>query len=201
MQTGTIQNLIETNTGDATSVIPAGLDLEQAGDLTNPLPLRFWEIDHFFKCPAVGTCLDIAEQKQILKNAKALAQKLDDRGFNVQGKEFGFTESHQIAVDVTEFGRGDEGARILKDNNIICNMNLLPFEPLENVINPAGIRLGVQEMTRFGMKEPEMETIAELIKSCLMDGKYVGDDVIKFRKEYQMVHYSYDHLIGEESAG
>jgi len=138
---------------------------------------------------------------QVIKNAKALAQKLDDRGFNVQGKEFGFTESHQIAVDVTEFGRGDEGARIMKDNNIICNMNLLPFEPLENVNNPAGIRLGVQEMTRFGMKEAEMETTAELIKSCLMDGKYVGDDVIKFRKEYQMVHYSYDHLIGEESAG
>ena len=69
MQTGTIQSLIGTNPRDAGSALPDGFDFEQTGDLTNPLPLRFWEIDHFFKCPAIGMCLDIAEQKQILKNA------------------------------------------------------------------------------------------------------------------------------------
>ena len=72
-----------------------------------------------------------------------------------QAAELGFTESHQLAVDVSEFGGGDEVARHLKDNNIILNMNLLPFESLDQVSNPAGIRLGVQEMTRFGMKEAE----------------------------------------------
>lgn len=56
-----------------------------------------------------------------------------------------------------------------------------------------GIRIGVPEMTRFGMKENEMGTIAELIKKCLIDGKYVGNDVIDFRKDYQVVHYSFDH--------
>jgi glycine hydroxymethyltransferase len=130
--------------------------------------------------------------RQTITNAKFLGKKLHEMGFNVQAEEFGFTESHQLAVDVTKFGGGDEVARHLKDNNIILNMNLLPSEPLGNVSNPAGIRLGVQEMTRFGMKEPEMEIIALFFKKCLIDGKYVGDEVKEFRKTYQQVHYSFD---------
>jgi glycine hydroxymethyltransferase len=130
--------------------------------------------------------------KQVIVNAKHLGRKLHEAGMNVQGQDFDYTESHQLAVDVTEFGGGDEVARHLKDNNIILNMNLLPHEPLENVANPAGIRLGVQEMTRFGMKEKEMEVIAEMFKKCLIDGKYVGDQVKDFRSRYQNVQYSFD---------
>ncbi len=129
---------------------------------------------------------------QTIRNAKALARSLSEFGFDVQAREFDFTESHQIAVDVTAFGRGDEVARMLKDNNIILNMNLLPFEPLENVTNPAGIRIGVQEMTRMGMKEPEMRQIAVFFKKCLLEGQYVGDEVLEFRSAYQTVHYSFD---------
>jgi len=95
---------------------------------------------------------------------------------------------------VHEFGGGDEAARHLKDNAIILNMNLLPNEPLENATNPAGIRLGVQEMTRAGMKEPEMQVIAGLFKKCLMDGKYVGEEVRELRRAFQQVHYSFDEL-------
>lgn len=129
---------------------------------------------------------------QTIRNAKALARSLSEFGFDVQAREFDFTESHQIAVDVTAFGRGDEVARMLKDNNIILNMNLLPFEPLENVTNPAGIRIGVQEMTRMGMKEAEMRQIALFFKKCLLEGQYVGDEVAEFRSVYQTVHYSFD---------
>jgi len=129
---------------------------------------------------------------QTLKNAKALAQSLAEFGFAVQGERDGFTESHQVAVDVTRFGRGDEVARMLKDNNILLNMNLLPFEPLENVTNPAGIRIGAQEMTRVGMREAEMKQIALFFKQCLEEGKYVGEDVVAFRKGFQSVQYSYD---------
>ena len=129
---------------------------------------------------------------QVIRNAKALARALYDAGFNVQAAEFGFTESHQVAVDVSELGGGDEVARILKDNHIILNMNLLPHEPLERVANPAGIRIGAQEMTRFGMKEAEMKVIAELFKKCLRQGKYMGDEVKDFRRQYQIVFYSFD---------
>ncbi len=129
---------------------------------------------------------------QIIRNAKALARCLYDLGFKVQAKEFDFTESHQIAVDVSELGGGNEVARILKENNIILNMNLLPFEPLEKVTNPSGIRIGVQEMTRFGMKEKEMEKIAELFKKCLLDNLSIGSEVKEFRKAFQKVQYSFD---------
>jgi glycine hydroxymethyltransferase len=129
---------------------------------------------------------------QVIKNAKALAAALYNHGFEVQAAEFGFTESHQVAVDVAKLGGGDEVARILKDNGIIINMNLLPFEPLEKVQNPAGIRLGAQEMTRVGMKEAQMKIIADLFKKCLIDGHYVADVVREFRKDYQIVLYSFD---------
>jgi glycine hydroxymethyltransferase len=130
--------------------------------------------------------------QQTIANAKALARSLCERGFEVQAKAFDFTETHQIAVDVSELGGGNEVARILKENDIILNMNLLPFEPLEKVTNPSGIRLGVQEMTRFSMKEKEMENIAELFKKCLKDGVSVKNEVRALRKAFQKVHYSFD---------
>jgi glycine hydroxymethyltransferase len=140
--------------------------------------------------------LDFGEAyaEQTISNAKALAHSLYEFGFEVQAKEFDFTETHQVVVDVKRYGRGDEVARMLKDNNIILNMNLLPFEPLENVNNPAGIRIGVQEMTRVGMKETEMRQIAVFFKRCLQDGDYIGDEALEFRKKYQKVHYSFDDL-------
>ena len=73
-------------------------------------------------------------------------------------------------------------------------MNLLPFEPLDKALSPAGIRLGVQEMTRVGMKEPEMEHIAELFKRCLVEKKFVGDDIKDFRSKFQEVGYSFDNV-------
>ena len=129
---------------------------------------------------------------QTIQNAKALAHALSESGFDVQAKPFDFTESHQVAVDVTALGRGDEVARMLKDNSIILNMNLLPFEALENVTNPAGIRIGVQEMTRMGMKEAEMRQIALFFKRCLKEGHFVGAEVAEFRSAFQTVHYSFD---------
>jgi glycine hydroxymethyltransferase len=130
--------------------------------------------------------------RQVVANAKAFARALCDLGFKVQAEQFGFTESHQVAIDMSDFGGGDTAARDLKDNRIIVNMNLLPFEPLDHALSPAGIRLGVQEMTRVGMKEPEMALIAQLFKRCLRDKKFVGDEVREFRARFQDVGYSFD---------
>ena len=130
--------------------------------------------------------------RQVVANARHLVRKMHDAGLKVEGAEFGFTESHQVAVDVSELGGGDPAARTLKDNGIIVNMNLLPFEPLDHVTNPAGLRMGVQEMTRVGMKEPEMEAIAGYFKKVLPDKKFVGDEVKEFRSRFQDVQYSFD---------
>ncbi len=137
-----------------------------------------------------------------IKNAKALAAALDKYGFDVQGKEFGYTQSHQVAVNVKEFRGGEKVSKTLELNDIILNMNMLPHEPLRNHDRPEGIRIGVQEMTRFGMGEQEMDRIAELIKECIIDKKPVKEEVNRFRSNYQQVHYSYDrHQPGKITAG
>jgi glycine hydroxymethyltransferase len=133
--------------------------------------------------------------EQVVKNAKALGSAMKKEGFRVVCEEFGFTESHQIAVDVHEFGGGKMVANLLKENDIILNMNILPHEPLRNVTNPDGIRIGVQEVTRMGMTEPEMETIAHFIAECIGKGKEVREEVNRFKEGYCAVHYSFDSIL------
>ena len=138
--------------------------------------------------------MEFGEQyaQDTIQNAKALAAALDKFGFDVQGKEFGYTESHQVAVNVKAYGGGEKVSRVLEVNDIVLNMNMLPHEPLSAHDHPEGIRIGVQEMTRFGMGEDEMVRIAELIKECIIDKKSVKEEVNRFRSEYQWVKYSYD---------
>jgi glycine hydroxymethyltransferase len=127
-----------------------------------------------------------------IKNARVLATALDKFGFDVEGKEFGFTESHQVAVNVSKFGGGEKVSKTLEINDIILNMNMLPHEPLRNHDHPDGIRIGVQEMTRFGLGAEEMQQVAELIKRCIIDKQSIKKDVNDFRSQFQQVHYSYD---------
>ncbi len=138
--------------------------------------------------------MEFGEQyaKDTIKNAKTLAATLDNFGFDVQAKEFGFTETHQIAVNVKPYGGGNAVSRTLELNDIITNMNMLPHEALRVHNHPDGIRMGVQEMTRFGMGEKEMVRIGELFKECIMDKKSVKEEVNRFRSEYQCVKYCYD---------
>ncbi|MCB9478175.1 MAG: serine hydroxymethyltransferase [Deltaproteobacteria bacterium] len=130
--------------------------------------------------------------KAVIDNAKHLAHALKAEGMDVQGEMFGFTESHQVIVSVKEQGGGKDVSRKMNDNNIVCNMNMLPHEPRKNATNPEGLRLGVQEMTRFGMGEAEMKTIAKLIADCVMRDKNVKGDVEAFRNDFQVVKYSFD---------
>jgi glycine hydroxymethyltransferase len=76
---------------------------------------------------------------------------------------------------------------------------MLPHEPLLNHDRPEGIRIGVQEMTHFGMGEQEMDRIAELIKECIIDKKPVKEEVNRFRSKSQQVHCSYDEINQEIS--
>jgi glycine hydroxymethyltransferase len=138
--------------------------------------------------------MEFGEQyaEDTIQNAKALAKELDRHGFDVQGKAFGYTETHQVAVNVRDFRGGEKVSKTLEINDIILNMNMLPHEPLKNHDRPDGIRIGVQEMTRIGMGEEEMGRIAELIKECIIEKKTVKEEVNRFRSNYQEVHYSYD---------
>ncbi len=130
--------------------------------------------------------------EDVIANAKALAEALDQLGFDVEAKEFGYTESHQVAVNVKKFNGGEKVSINLEMNDIILNMNMLPHESLSTFDHPEGIRIGVQEMTRFGMGKEEMRRIAELIKECIIDKKNVKEEVNRFRLSYQDVKYSFD---------
>lgn len=134
----------------------------------------------------------------VIQNAKTLAEALDRQKFDVEGKEFGYTESHQVALNMERFGGGERVSIDLEMNDIILNMNMLPHEPLSHHDNPAGIRLGVQEMTRFGMGRAEMERIAGLIKEVIIDQKDVREEVHRFRSDYENVRYGYDGSKSEQ---
>ncbi|MDI6888524.1 MAG: serine hydroxymethyltransferase [Methanocellales archaeon] len=133
--------------------------------------------------------------KQMVTNAQVLAQSLYDSGLDVLCKDSGFTQSHQIAFDVSKRGGGAKVASNLEKANIITNKNLLPWDDVNNPGDPSGIRLGTQELTRLGMKESEMKGIADLIKRIVIDEEKperVKNDVISLRKDYQKVHYCFD---------
>lgn len=138
--------------------------------------------------------------KNVIDNAKALGQALYERGINVIMEHKGFTESHQIVVDITNFektiGLGGTIEALLESTNIILNRNLLPWDIAEgrHYQDPGGLRLGTSEVTRLGMGKSEMVDIAEFIKKILIDKadpKKVKQEVIEFKKNFQEIKYCF----------
>ena len=127
-----------------------------------------------------------AYASQIVANARALGKALDDEGIPVEARDFGYTASHQIAVNVSGHGGGVPVAQRLEANDIIVNYNLLPFD--KDARAPSGLRIGVQEMTRYGMKEPEMGELAALIAGAIK-GSEVKAAVSKLRGRFEEVQY------------
>ena len=139
--------------------------------------------------------------KQVIKNAKALAEALVGYGFGVLGEKRGYTASHQIAVDVSKFGDGGSVEKNLELANIILNRQLLPgdIKAGRHYMHPGGVRIGVPETTRLGMKQSEMKEIAHFIKRVvvdLQDPRIVAKDVADFRKQFQKVQYAFDNTLG-----
>ena len=134
---------------------------------------------------------------QIVKNSQALAQALHERGFQVLGEKKGFTKSHLLVADITKYGDGKTIEKKLEDANIILNRNLLPYDIKagRHFEAPGGIRAGVSEVTRLGMKESDMVEIADLMTRVVVkgeDSRRVADDVAEFRKGFQRVQYAFE---------
>jgi glycine hydroxymethyltransferase len=137
----------------------------------------------------------------VIKNAKLLADALNDMGFKVLGESKGFTKSHQIAVNVLDYSDGGKVEADLEKANIIVNRQLIPgdIKAGRNYFHPGGIRLGVSEITRLGMKKNEMEEIASLIKNIVIekkDPKKILSKVKSFRKNFQKVKFCFDNKLG-----
>ncbi len=103
-------------------------------------------------------------QRQIVKNAKALARALEERGYRLVS---GGTDTHLVLVDLRPKGlTGAEAERHLEDVGITVNKNAIPFDPEKPAVT-SGIRLGTPALTTRGMGEPEMEEVADLIDRVL----------------------------------
>jgi glycine hydroxymethyltransferase len=160
-------------------------------------------VSNFHLHHKAGLAITLAEMKQFgrayavqtVKNAQALGGYLDDMGFSVLCKDQGYTMSHQVAVDVSKIGGGGAVAATMENANIIMNKNLFPWDHVHGTDDPSGIRLGTQELTRLGMKEPEMKEVARLMKRVAIDKEEpekVKKDVIHLKSQYQTVQYCFD---------
>ena len=99
-------------------------------------------------------------QKQILKNAKALCEGLKKRGVKIVS---GDTDNHLMLVDLTEKNvSGKELEKRLDDAHITCNKNTIPNDPRSPFVT-SGVRLGTPAVTTRGMKEEDMDKIADII--------------------------------------
>lgn len=112
---------------------------------------------------------------QVVRNAKALARALDERGFPVKFRDHGYTESHQIHLDEAGMKEGlrmtpQEFSTAMEENNLIVD---------------AVARIGTNEVTRLGAQEPEMEEIAELMELAVR-GKGVKEEVLALRSRLKL---------------
>jgi glycine/serine hydroxymethyltransferase len=124
-----------------------------------------------------------AFQNQVRANARAFAKALHAHGIPVEGDPAdGYTETHQVIIRVKAFGPGMEIARRLETNNVLTNYQALPDDA--TFLESSGVRLGVQEMTRFGMTEKDFDTLAGLMSDIIVRNKPAGDAVARYRKNF-----------------
>lgn len=118
-------------------------------------------------------------QKQTVKNAVSLAKGLSSRDYRIVS---GGTDNHLLLVDLSRHElTGKEAADALDKAGIIVNKNLIPFDR-KNPMTTSGIRLGTPALTTRGMKEKEMEKIAEFIE-IVLDHPYNKEVIVRIKKE------------------
>ena len=158
---------------------------------------------HLGRLPALGVAslemkLFGAElAKQTVKNAQTAGQYLCENGVHVLCESKGFTRSHQVAVDVSDFGGGKKLAQDLEEANIILNKNLLPYDDQNDRDNPSGLRIGFQDVTRRGFREGDIKHLCDLMLSVIKGKRKpaeVKKDVIALKKEFNQVKYGFQSV-------
>jgi len=155
---------------------------------------------HLGRLPALGiACLEMKVfgqelAAQVVKNAQVAGQYLYENGVKVVAEHKGFTRSHQLALDVRSFGGGNKIAQDLEDANIVINKNLLPYDDQSDKENPAGLRVGFQDVTRHGMREGDIKYLCDLMLAVIT-GKRTSEqvkiDVMALKKEFSSVKYGF----------
>ena len=158
---------------------------------------------HLGRLPALGIAAlemklfgrELAEQT--VKNAQTAGQYLYEHGVKVLCASKGFTKSHQIAVDVCNFGGGKKVAQDLENANVILNKNLLPYDNQDDRDNPSGLRIGFQDITRRGFKESDIKHLCDLILSVMKEKhkpSEIKESVVALKKEFNRVKYGFQSV-------
>lgn len=130
-------------------------------------------------------------QGKVISNARAFALALADLGLKVAGDpEDGYTQTHQVLIEVG-FARGQEIAKRLEESSIITNYQATSDE--EGFTASGAIRMGVAEMTRFGMEAKDFTILAGYISEVIQSGKNIKDKVKKFRSNFLDMQYCFDN--------
>src|SRR5262249_41990799 len=126
-----------------------------------------------------------------IANARALGAALEAKGLSghaVEGR--GHTESHHLALHAAPLGGGQRASKRLAEANVLlCGIGL-PIAPVEADLN--GIRIGTQEVTRFGFEPRHMPEIARFIARVFRgneDPAQVRPEVVEYRRAFQKLHY------------
>ena len=119
------------------------------------------------KAVAFGEALDPKFEvyaKQVISNAQSLAKAMTSRGFEIVS---GGTDNHLLLIDLRNKDvNGKETEKALVRADITCNKNMVPFDD-KSAFTTSGIRLGTAAVTTRGLKEQDMDTIAELISNVV----------------------------------
>ena len=126
-------------------------------------------------------------QKQVITNAKAFALALKECGLQVEGDpKVNYTETHQVVLRVG-YAKGVEVAERLEKSNIMVNYQALPDD--EAFTASSGLRTGVQEMTRFGMKEADFAELAEYMTAVILNEEDTSQKVSSLRERFTRMQY------------
>ncbi len=121
-------------------------------------------------------------QQKVLANAKSFARALKDCGLHVAGDaDVSYTQTHQVVLPVG-YAKAPEIAQRLEENNIIVNYQATPHE--EGFTAAGALRMGVSEMTRFGMEEKDFQELAQFMHAVIIKNTSVKNEVTAFRKRF-----------------
>jgi len=126
---------------------------------------------------------------------KHLPKRWPQKGFDVLAESRGYTASHQVLTRHGELdsGAGARAAKRLEEAGIITNMNMLPGDT--KAMTPSGLRLGVQELTRVGFTNDDMQDVARFYARVLLqeeDTNHVRKDVQALKSERQTIRYCFN---------
>ena len=150
---------------------------------------------HLNRLPALaGTFIEWmecgeAQADAIVANAKALGQALAERGVPILGADLGFTESHTLILIVDKYGDGGALATHLEACHIIAGAAGLSPD-----VGKSGLRMGVQEVTRWGMTPADAPDIAECIVDALSGGnpEKLKPRVAKVARRFDTIQFTVD---------